>query len=140
VEIILEERIGWDGPVRGEDTHGDLEAAFGGRVESGGFELGIEFGFRDGAGGDIHHEAVLLAEESEDEALFGFIPLAADHDAVAVAVGFGAGDDGVDGDGLELADAMEEVGDLLAFYFQLFAVVDVLVLAAAAFTEVGAAW
>ena len=66
--------------------------------------------------------------------------MAADHDAVTVAVGFRAGDDWVDGDGLELADAVEEVGDLLAFYFELFAVVYVLVLASAAFPEVGAAW
>jgi hypothetical protein len=138
VEIVLEEGVGRDGPVRWEDAHGDLESAAGWGIEPGGFELGIEFGFGDGAGGDIDNEAVLLAEESEDEALFRFIPLAADHDTVAITVGFGAGNDGVDGDGLEAADAVEEIGNLLAFYFELFGVVEVLVLAATAFPEVGA--
>jgi hypothetical protein len=139
VKIVLKEGIGWDVPTFGWETQGDFDAAAGGRVGADGEELAVESGFGDGAGVDIDDEAIIVSEEADDEALFGFVPLGSDHDAIAVMVGLGAGNDGLDGGIGETADALEEFADLLVFELELGGVIEVLVLAAAAVSEVGAA-
>jgi len=137
-EIVLEEGIAWDDPAFWRDAKGDFEAAFGRRVKADVLDLGAEGGFGDGAFLDVDDEAIVGADVAEVEALFEFVPLAADHDAIAVAIGRRTGDDGGDDFAREAAEALEEVGNLLMFDFELGGVGEVLVLTAAAFTEVAA--
>lgn len=139
VEIVLEKGIAGQFPVGGCEAKDDLQSAFGGRMGADLAQLVVQGGFGDGAAFEVDDEAVVVAEEAEVEALLGAVPLAADHDAVPVAVGLGAGDDGGDDAGREAPQAVEEVGDLLVFPAKLFGVGHVLVLATAAFAEVGAA-
>ena len=61
-----------------------------------------------------------------------------DTDAVAIAERFWRGDDRAHRDGAEMSNALECVGDLSAFDFELVRIVDVLVGAAAAFSKVRA--
>lgn len=139
VKVVLEKGIAGQFPVgRGEAEH-DLESAFGGRMGPDLAQLVVQRGFGDGAAFEVDDEAVVVAEEAEVEALLGAVPLAADHDAVAVTVRLGAGDDGGDDAGREASQAVDEVGDLFVFPAKLFRVGHMLVLATAALAEVGAA-
>lgn len=92
-EVVLEKGVAGEGPVFGGDAEGDFDAAFVGRVFADVLDLAGEFGLGDVAFLDVDDEAVVVADEADVEGLFEFVPLAADHDAVAVAVGLGTGDD-----------------------------------------------
>ena len=70
--------------------------------------------------------------------LFELVPLAANHDAVSVAVGLGAGDHRPDQAGFESANALEKVVNLFVLEPQLRWIFEVLVLASAAFSEIAA--
>ena len=48
--------------------------------------------FRNLAFGDVYHEPIVISNEADVQSLFEFVPLAADHDAVAVPVRLRAGD------------------------------------------------
>jgi hypothetical protein len=100
-------------------------------------EFQVQGGVGDGTFLDIDDESVVMTEEAEDESLLGFVPLAADEDAVAVMVGGWAGDSGLDRGFGEPADTAEQFGDLALFDFELSGVIEVLILATAALTEVG---
>src|SRR5690606_2066068 len=98
-------------------------------------ELFVQCGFSDGTFLDIHHQAAVGAQKADHEALRGLVPLAADHDAVAIAEWRGAGDDGINEGLRETAEAPEKFGDLFLLQSPLFLITDVLVLAAATFAE-----
>lgn len=87
---------------------------------------------------DVHDEAAVGAEEADDQRLRLAIPLAADHEAVAIAVGLRARDDRLDHGGSEAADAPQQVGDLFVLQLQLRRIGEVLILAAAALHVVAA--
>src|SRR5436309_2794861 len=87
---------------------------------------------------DVHHQAIVGADESNVQALFELIPLAADHDAVSIAIGLRARNHWLDDLRPEAADALEQVPNLLLFQFQLDSIGDVLVLAAAAGAKIAA--
>ncbi len=135
VEIVLEEGIAGDDPILRGQAEDDLDAAFVWGVFADLADLAADGGFGDGAFLDFDDEAAVVAQEADDEALGELVPLAADHDAVAVAEGLGGRDDGLDGGVCEAADALEEIADLLVFDGELGGVGEVLVLAAAALAE-----
>ena len=87
---------------------------------------------------DIHHQPAVGADEADVQALLELVPLAADHDAVAIAVGLRAGNDRRDEPGIKPANALEQIADLLVLEPELGRVGQVLVLAAAALAEVAA--
>ncbi len=78
------------------------------------------------------------AHEADVQFLFRFVPLAADHDPVAVAVRRRAGDDRRDFVRRNLPHALEQVRDLLSLQPQLLRVINMLILAAAASAEITA--
>jgi hypothetical protein len=86
----------------------------------------------------VHDETTIGADKTDVELLLGLVPLGPDHDPVPVVVRLGAGDDRGDDAFWKSTDALEQVGDLFVFQFQLPGVVDVLILAAAAFAKVTA--
>lgn len=138
VEVILEERVVRDLPTFGGEAESDFDTAFGGRLAVDFAQLLVERGFGDGAVVDIDDEPVVVSDEADVKALDGAVPLAADHDTIAVAVRGWAGDDGVDGHIVETAQSPEEVEDLVVFDAELSGVVEVLVLATAAIAVVAA--
>ena len=68
--------------------------------------------------------------------MFEFIPLAADHDAVAIPVRLRAGDHWRNQVRIETSDTFEQITNLLVFDPQLDRVTQVLVLATAAVAEI----
>ncbi len=127
-----------DIPTFGGDAEEGLDAALVGGIEAPFADGVVEAGFGNGAGFDVADEAAVIAHETEVELFGGSIPLGTDEDPIAIAVGLGTGEDGMDQGGIESADALEEVGDLFVFPLELGGVIEVLVLATAAFAEVGA--
>lgn len=97
----------------------------------------VEGGFGDLAFLDVNDEAVVGANETDVEALFGFVPLAANHDAVAVAVRLRTRNDFANDSGIEAGHALEKVGHLFVFDLKLERIGEVLVLAAATGAEIG---
>ena len=85
---------------------------------------------------DIQHQAAIGSDEANVQALFEFVPLAADHDAVSIAIRLRAGDDGCNESWTEPANALEQVADLLVLQAQLRGIGQVLILAAAALAKV----
>src|SRR5688572_28474810 len=102
--------------------------------------LAAQFGLGNFAFLDVDNETIVGADETDVQALFGFVPLAANHDAVAVAVRLRTWDDGLNKFWIEAGEALKEVADLFVFDGELGFVRDVLILAAAAIAEVLAEW
>ena len=100
--------------------------------------LSIEGGFGDFAFLDIDYQSIVGAYETDVKALFEFVPLAANHDAVAITIGFRTGNDFGDKAGIQAAEPGKSVSDLLVFELQLCCVGQVLVLATATVTKVRA--
>ena len=87
---------------------------------------------------DVLDQSAVPSHKADIEFLFRLVPLAANHDAIAVAVGLGTRYDGRHHLAGDFPDALEQVGDLLVLDLELGGVRDVLVLATAAAAEVRA--
>ena len=98
----------------------------------------VEGRFGDLAFLDVFDQAAVPAHKTDVQLLLRFVPLAANHDAIAVAIRPGAGDDRRDPCLLKPADPLKQIGDLLVFPPQLRRIINMLILAAAAFGEVAA--
>mgnify|MGYP000064773438 CR=1 FL=1 len=91
---------------------------------------------RDLAAFKIKDQSALRAQKSIYSLLPILVPLPADHDAVAVGKWHGAGDEIAYYFRFKSADALKQIPHLLQLDALLRLVVDVLILASAAFTEV----
>src|ERR1035438_9412277 len=78
-EVILKERIRRHFPTLGRDAQDYLDSAFGRRMRTDELDLLVERGFGDFAFLQIHYQPVVGTEETDVQALFELIPLAADH-------------------------------------------------------------
>src|SRR5205085_6122276 len=96
------------------------------------FDLLVEGRLGDRAVVDINDEAIVSANESEVKALFEFVPLATNHNAIAISIGLRAGDHWRDEIRSKTTDAFEQVANLLVLYLELEGIGKMLVLAAAA--------
>lgn len=94
--------------------------------------------FGDEAFLDIDNEPIVGANETYVQPLFKFIPLAANHDSIAIAKWGGAGNHGIDQSGIKLPDALKQIANLLMFDAKLRSVIQMLVLAAATIAEISA--
>ena len=113
VKIILKEGIGRHHPVLGGHAQDHFQPAFRGRVREHLPDLRADFRLGDGAFIDIHYEATIGTNEPDVKTLLGLVPLRADHDAVPVAVGRGAGDHRCHQRARETSDALHQIRDLL---------------------------
>jgi hypothetical protein len=100
--------------------------------------LFIQSRFGDRAFLNIHYQAVIGSDKPDIQALFELVPLAANHDAIAIAIRLRAGDQRLDDVRVDPAEPPEEIADLFVFELQLRWVGDVLILAPAAIAEVAA--
>ena len=132
VEIILEEGVLADLPVLGLFAQDDFEAAARRRVLADMGDEAVDLRLHDGALLDIDHEAAIVLDEADMETLDMLIPLAADHDPVAVIPGTGVGHNGENLALGKAAQAVKDIADLLVLIFELGLVLDMLILAAAA--------
>src|SRR2546425_3615817 len=102
------------------------------------FDLLIKRRLGDGAFLDVDDQPVVSANEANIETLFEFVPLAANHDAIAVAVRLRAREDRRDDCRVKTANALEKIADLFVLELQLRWIREVLILAAAAIAEIAA--
>jgi len=77
--------------------------------------LSIERSLGDFAFLDIDYQSIVGAYETYFKALFEFVPLAANHDAVAITIGLRAGNDFGDKVWIQAAEPDKSVSDLLVF-------------------------
>src|ERR1039458_4622770 len=138
-EVILKERIRRHFPILGRDAQDYLDSAFGRRMRTDELDLLVKRGFGDFAFLQIHYQPVVGTEETDVQALFELIPLAADHNTVAVAVRLRAGNHWRNKTGVKLANPLEQIGNLLVFELELDRISQMLILATAALAEVRAA-
>src|SRR5713101_1336167 len=85
-EIILEKRIRWHFPAFRCNAQDDFQAALWRGMRSHVFDLLIKRRLGDGTFLDIDDQPVVSANEANIETLFEFVPLAANHNAIAVAI------------------------------------------------------
>src|SRR5437879_11918437 len=91
------------------------------------FDLLIERRLGDGTFLDIDDQAIVGANEANVETLFEFVPLAANHDAIAIAIGLRAGEDRRDNCRVKAANALEKIADLFVLVVELTGVLKVLI-------------
>src|SRR5208282_3620253 len=137
-KIVLEKRIRRHVPVFRRHAQNDFDAALRRRMRADPPDFLVEDRFGDLAFLDVLDQAAVPPHEADVQLLFRLVPLAANHDAIAVAVRPGAGDDRRDQRLPKTADALEQVGNLFVFPSELGGVIHVLILAAAALPEVTA--
>ena len=137
-KVILEKRVRRHIPIRRRDAQNDFESALWRRIRPDAPDLLVDGGFRDPAFFDVFHQSTVPADKTNIEPLLRLVPLAPDHDAIAVAVVLGTGNQRRHPRAIEAPDAPDEVDDLFMFDVQLFRVVDVLILTTAARTEINA--
>ena len=87
---------------------------------------------------DVLHQPAVGADEADVQLLLRLVPLAADHDAVAVAVGRRTRNDRRNFIRRNFPDALEQIRYLLVLQPQLRRIGDVLILAAAARAKITA--
>src|SRR5437762_8053895 len=95
-QVVLEKRVARHIPAFRPYTQYHLQAAFRRRIGAHALDLFVDGWLGYAALLDVHHQPVVLADEADVEALFEFVPLAADHDAIAVAVRLRARNDRLD--------------------------------------------
>src|SRR5256885_3135552 len=84
--VVLEKRIARHIPILRRNPEDDLESAFWGRMAANLFYLLVESWFGNWAFFDVHHQAVVRPDKADVQALFELVPLAANHDSIAVTV------------------------------------------------------
>ena len=137
-KIVLEKRIPRHVPALRRHTQDYFEASFGRRMGAHAFELFVERGFGDFTFLDVNYEPVIVPNETDIQPLFDLVPLAADHDAIAVPIRLPAGNDRPNHRFVQASNPLKQIGDLFVFEPELRRVIDVLILAAAALSEVTA--
>ncbi len=139
MEIVLEERVLPDLPILGLLAQDDFEAAARRGVLTDMGDEPVDLGLRNRALLHIHHQPAIMLYEADMEPLNVLIPLAADHDPVAVVPGTRVGERRQDRARLKTTQTLEDIAYLLVLILELGPVLDVLILAAAADAKVFAA-
>src|SRR5256885_6119282 len=93
-KIVLEKGVLRDLPAFGGDPQHDFQAPFGRRMRADMTDLLVNRGLGDFAVLDVHHEAAVVAQKADVQPLLELVPLRTNHDAVAIAIGLRAGNDG----------------------------------------------
>ena len=101
-------------------------------------DLLVQRRLRDFAFLDVLDQTAVPAHKTDVQFLLRFVPLAANHDAITVAVRPGTGDDRRNPCLLKPANALKQISNLFVFQPQLRGVINVLILATAALAEVAA--
>ena len=137
-EVILEKGMFRHLPARGFHAEDGLDPALGRRIASPLCDGLVDGRFGDHARLDVAHQATVGAYETQVQFLSRLVPLAADQDAVAIMVGVRTRDHRLDHGRIKPTNTPEELADLPVLPTELGGVVDVLVLAPPALTEISA--
>jgi hypothetical protein len=86
----------------------------------------------------VHHQAIVISNEADVQSLFELVPLAADHDPVAVAIRLRARDNRFYNVRVKTTYPLEKIPNLFVLDLQLKRVRQVLILASAALPEIPA--
>src|SRR5882672_6842750 len=106
-EIILEKRIRRNFPAFRGNAQDYLEASFGRRIRSDVLDLGVERRLGNKTFLDIHDQAIVGADEADIETLFELVPLAANHDAIAITIRLRTGEQRRDHRRIKSANPLE---------------------------------
>ena len=134
----MEKRIRRHFPAFRWNPQDDLQSSARRRVGAHVLDLPVERGFGDFALLNVHHQPVVRADEADVQTLLELVPLAANHDAVPVAVRLRARNQRIHSLGPAAADPLEQINHLLVFQAKLRRVIHVLILAAATIAEIAA--
>ena len=137
-KIVLEKRIRRHVPVFRRHAQNDLDSPLRRRMRADPLDFFVERRFGNFAFLDVLNQAAVPAHKTDVQLLLRFVPLAANHDAIAVAVRPGAGNHLRHPRLLKPANPLKQIGDLFVFQSKLRGVINVLILAAAALAEVPA--
>ena len=110
--IVLKEGIRRHFPALRLDAQHHFETAFGRRMRPHPADLLAQGRLGNEAFLDVHDQAVIGANVANVQALLEFVPLAANHDAVAIAVRPGTGDDRGDPRRVQSPEPLEKVAHL----------------------------
>src|SRR5581483_9848952 len=140
-EIVLKKRVLRHFPTLRRHPQNHLDPALRRRMGPDVADLLVEGRFGNLAFLDVHHEAIVGADEADVQALLEFVPLTPNHDAVAIAVRLRAGNNRHDAfRGGKPTDALEQVANLFVLELKLRGIINVLVLATAAVAEIRTEW
>ena len=87
---------------------------------------------------DVDHKAVIGTDKPDIEPLFELVPLAADHDPIPIAIRLRTRNDRRDDRFGEPTHSLKKSAELLVFQLELRRVVDMLILASPAVSEISA--
>src|SRR2546427_9556938 len=87
---------------------------------------------------DIHYQSIIGTNKTNVQSLLKFVPLAANHDPIAIGVRRWTRHHRGHDFPTETADPLEQISDLLPIDFQLPLIDDMLVLATAAIAKIAA--
>jgi hypothetical protein len=135
-EIVLEKGIWRDLPIVRRYPEHYLDSPFRRWIASNALYLGVQGRFRDFAFLNVNYQAVIRADEANIKALLEFVPLAANHDPIAVTIRLRTGDHRSHNLCWKSSHPFEEVRYLFAFNRQLTLIGNVLVLAASTVSEI----
>src|SRR5437879_7064066 len=85
---------------------------------------------------DVNHQPVVCADEANIQTLFELVPLAANHDAVPVAIRLRTRNHRRNQRRINAADSLEQIADLFVLEPELGRISDVLILASAALAKI----
>ena len=106
-KIILKERIARHVPAFHRNAQHHFESALGRRIAAHPSKLLVEPRLGDFTFFDVQHETAVVTDETDVQSLFELVPLAANHDAIAIAVLLRAGNHRLDGAPRKTADALK---------------------------------
>src|SRR4029077_1729472 len=114
-----------------------LDSSFGRRIASNSLNFRIQGRFRDFAFINVHHQPVIRTDEANIEALLEFVPLASNHDSIAIAIRLRTWDHRRHDVFWKSSHSLEGVRHLFALNLQLAAIGNVLVLTTSTISEIG---
>ena len=137
-EVVLEEGMLRNLPAGGFHAEHGLDPTLRRRIAPPLRDGLVQRRFGDGARFDVAHQAAVGAHETQVQFLGGLVPLATDQDPIAVMIGVRARNHPLHDGRIKTTDTPEQFADLPMLPAELGRVVEVLVLATATLTEVGA--
>ena len=137
-KIVLKEGVRRHLPAIGWNAQHHFDPAFRRWIRPHAPDLLVDGRLRNAARVDVLHQTTVPADKSDVQLLLRFVPLATDHDPVAISIRLRTRDHRLDPIPAKSADAVEQAGNLLLLDGQLMRVGDVLVLTTAAGAEMAA--
>src|SRR5436190_898332 len=111
-KVVLKKRIRRDLPSLRRNSEDNLDSAFRRGIGTNTFDFLVQRGLGYSALLDVNHQPIVGTNKPDVETLFEFVPLAADHDAVAIAIELRAGEQRRDDAWIETTNPLEQVNDL----------------------------